>query len=1340
MHMGKLMTTTVLAMLISTAFMVFLTGETEGGPTKVSIEVSRLYVNVTYPDETPASDIHVYLHRWEYFYYTGGLHEVTNSTGQAVFPVNYFNLGPCAVTIFNTSKIGYNMEKVYIHPGEEAYMDMVLTEHLPYNRTVTGTVYNRTTGSPVNGAIVNLRAFDLDKRQVDLSQNTGPDGTFSFDVPYSDRYYYLSVSHGVENFLYYENYFFTDPDSGEWVEDVYLTPETYDDTEVRLRFFDEYTLEPLGGEVEVSGYQSFRDHCIHDPWFGTPLGPDGWGNTSVGEGEYMFHYLWERDQPVGMKLEADLYEMVNYTDVERELPLSVPRNLRNITLEVVDADDGDTISSGYAYYQSYDIDGKMLTTRVGSYNLNANSTGIIKFQIPADMEFNVTVRAYSYEDSYMAIPEGAVGVNESYTVYLTEEEGTSGPEMPTGNISVRVVDSKNSHPLPSTYIRIAGGEDLPDYYGSTDNHGYYNETVAAGTYPEITGSLSLGDGLLYNVTVEENQRTEVTLIIIGREFPEVNKVNFSFRMLDPEGVPLTDQIVQVGLSSHYTTMTMTTDSRGFINIYEEPGKVSVMIDRFSSYPVYRSHYSVGDTVVLQVGEEGGFLGDITAYPTDPLTEVTGFVKDMETDEILPYTEVNTYSFVEVDDKNTRYSPFYESEENRIELYEQDGIGSNLNGFYRIWGRDNIRINCQRSGYFPYEEVISSPGRGIDHDILLEPLIDHTLWVNGTVVDQNGDPVNNTYVWLDDIDRNDHTANQTKVNQDGEFSFMTYPGDFRIEFTNFTLSGSEMITVSDNIEDLNLRLIPYSDVSGSVHDYNGTPLGDINVTLMRYGTENVTIDWINTSAEGTFEFKVTRGDYFLRIGVTDEFNPYTGEVFNLTGWNDHHEMITLENRSVADVFGTISGLMGGSISTIPDCSVHLIHGTDTLMETTTDIDGSYGFELVEYGTGYRVKAIPPESLMPNEEVNKPGLLENTSEEFEVTGFGVNVDLQLEYISYGEVLFYNITDYSPKGDNVSLSVPIVIAFSAMVNGSQIEDAVSITPEIEGADFILYPMDGGSVLYIYHDGLIPNTTYHVEVSWILMSAEGRVLWNYTGIEWEFTTGSEATAWNLSGPVDIDVGEDKTVNVKVLGNPGLSVVFYLVEDDFYYVMSEDLPGEYTLTIDGFALEWGTSYSFFFTDRYDGIDKAPDLAGTFQTPEEPGSDWWISSAEVYLDEDGNLQVQVEGNPGIDIYIVISGIGSFELDETSTGHYTAEIPSSNFMKGTEYYYYFSDSMDGEDMSPTYGGNFETEEEKEVDEPFLDGFCLWCLVALFAIIVIIVIIFLVATFARKRGEEDREWEE
>ncbi len=111
----------------------------------------------------------------------------------------------------------------------------------------------------------------------------------------------------------------------------------------------------------------------------------------------------------------------------------------------------------------------------------------------------------------------------------------------------------------------------------------------------------------------------------------------------------------------------------------------------------------------------------------------------------------------------------------------------------------------------------------------------------------------------------------------------------------------------------------------------------------------------------------------------------------------------------------------------------------------------------------------------------------------------------------------------------------------------------------------------------------------------------------------------------------------------------------------------------------------------YPLLDYAP-LEWNFTTGENV-STWRIHTAEVEL-MGMNLTVGVTGKENISVYIVISNVGSFLLEEGSNGTYSLVIPGHEFEFATSYNYHFTSSVGGPDLVYTLSGTFRTPEDPD----------------------------------------------
>jgi len=154
-------------------------------------------------------------------------------------------------------------------------------------------------------------------------------------------------------------------------------------------------------------------------------------------------------------------------------------------------------------------------------------------------------------------------------------------------------------------------------------------------------------------------------------------------------------------------------------------------------------------------------------------------------------------------------------------------------------------------------------------------------------------------------------------------------------------------------------------------------------------------------------------------------------------------------------------------------------------------------------------------------------------------------------------------------------------------------------------------------------------------------------------------------------------------------------------------------------------------------MDKVPALSGTFSTPSQPEPEWEITDAEVKVLTGGDWKVRVEGNPGLDIYIVIDGVGSFKLQEDAPGDYAININFTEFEKGKSYDYHFSDTEDGEDIAPSWSG---TGTDPRGDTT-TDTETPWALIIFLLIIIILLIVGIIIVamvLANRKKEEEEDW--
>jgi hypothetical protein len=152
-------------------------------------------------------------------------------------------------------------------------------------------------------------------------------------------------------------------------------------------------------------------------------------------------------------------------------------------------------------------------------------------------------------------------------------------------------------------------------------------------------------------------------------------------------------------------------------------------------------------------------------------------------------------------------------------------------------------------------------------------------------------------------------------------------------------------------------------------------------------------------------------------------------------------------------------------------------------------------------------------------------------------------------------------------------------------------------------------------------------------------------------------------------------------------------------------------------------------------------LVKVTELPPGPGQ-WRIDDADIEIDErSGDWTVTVTGEEGMDVWIVIDGVGSFKLEETSPGNYTVTLPGSEFERGKDYDYHFSDSSGGPDRT---GGQFagtKTQPDEPDDEDGDDKLPWWVPVLIIGLLLLILIGVAAYMMGRKTtpGDDEASWD-
>ena len=177
--------------LIITLMLVFtaisLDGQGSNATRAPAIVMTNIHVNVTYPDTGPASGVYIRVHRegYDYTWYRAE-RGYTNSSGQDWIPISPYNLGPCYLTVYNSSRSSFVSTPIQIWPDEVTYHDIVLEPALPPVNMIMGRILNRSGEAPTaRPTSITASGTDNNGLRYTVVNNTAAEGSFLLEVPNS---------------------------------------------------------------------------------------------------------------------------------------------------------------------------------------------------------------------------------------------------------------------------------------------------------------------------------------------------------------------------------------------------------------------------------------------------------------------------------------------------------------------------------------------------------------------------------------------------------------------------------------------------------------------------------------------------------------------------------------------------------------------------------------------------------------------------------------------------------------------------------------------------------------------------------------------------------------------------------------------------------------------------------------------------------------------------------------------------------------------------------------------------------------------------------------------------
>ena len=1167
------------------------------GPYSATVAIS-----LDYPNSDPAESFEVRL-----LNIGQGSHNTISGTtdlnGECTLYVESNNWGPCRLWAYDAAEVYWWNATLFVEPDGNHLIEGVLKPFLPWNNEVKGKVTDASTGIPLSGQPVGFQGEDENWAPISLTEFTAADGSYTILLPDASRHYKVTVA--AAGYDTYTNELHIVQGKDAYDLDIELRPE-YSGTvplHVRALKIGSSDILPLY-HASAWGYAIDRENTRQGSWsyIGDPV--TGYFDLMVGPGEYELGLETEKDPEWNVSMTFRRYAVVNGTEMFVDAEVPYPQEWRRVDVHVKDGG-GPIASASVGYYMSFYDQGEYQSISASAYT---DPSGNTKLGIPPDMEVVLQVWEWGYDTSYNMIPPGPV--SEPVDLDVTLEIAAPDP-IPEGQVSIKVVDEASGIIVPKAQVSASFYSDeygrWISFYGMAGTDGYFNATVKAATYPIVRGSYPIGSGSITNLSVPEGGTASGVISLVRNTFPP-DPVEISLTLVSSEGDPVPGQAVTMDSLDHPSNIYKpVSDPAGIIRAKVLPGSYLVgMYWSYESSPNARSHWMF-EEIEFEVPSDGGSLGEIVMYPTHPLDSIEGFIRDSSTGMAIPNQEFWTYSGKYLDTAPTRQvpyiMPYFESiwgeEPKYVHLYSQQSIGSDEGGYYRAWGRDTVGLYCGREGFYPYSEMVDMTSRaGKQMDIMLEPVPELSTWVNGTLVDIDDNPLEGFIVMVDP-EKEHFIVDEGHTDPSGVFSFKCYPGSLRAVFgTPLLWDQLDLEVPPEGISDLKLVLAPTYYINGTVVDWKEYPIQGIDLVLeMDVPSElyppayNGSSLHLSTGADGSFSFRVIEGSYQLSFAGNEHYAPGILGIEVLTGSVD--VLFPLENRTSGSISGMVLAQGGPFMSGIPNASVSLKNAIlDIDLETVSGPEGVYEFDDVPYGVGYVLSARPPEGTGFLEGI-RSGYRNGSIADIELDVSMLEMDITLIYEEIAAPEYVSIVERYPAGGDVGINQRIRVSFSHPMNRTTVESGFTISPEVNVTGFT-WSGDGRTVTLVHSD-LLPNTTYTIEISSMVLSFAGHVLAPSEVRSWDFTTGEGAVEWYLTNAM-VEVMKDRTVIVNVEGGQGQSI--YIVIDGVgSFKLDETEPGIYYARIDPFNFDWDMRYDYHFSDRDGGPDMWPLYKDYILTP-----------------------------------------------------------------------------------------------------------------------------------------------
>lgn len=1258
-----------------------------------------LEVNVTNQDSSPVMNVYVTMVNHRSMFYS--MSAMTDVNGKVIFNVAQDNWGMNKLLVKNYPYDTYIIEEIIIEPDGTYYVELQIGSPIPEGNTVRGKVTNGSTGVSLEGIKVDFLGRYPNDAIINRNMTTLESGEYCISFP--DNLEYFSVTVKNERFMQFSKRHYSLKGKNDYHVNISLENMRKFHNNVKITYFDENTGDTLiGNDLRISAWSDSREQqFLYEFEEPNKFKPDQQGNYNLSDidpGTYILRWY----QRLSYFRYYNYYPVFfNGSSNEYMIPINIETDYIDATIHVRNKTSFlKDIRVGVIYPGS----GECLDSYTDSKT--TDSSGKVSLKVLPNRMINISLISYSSNIyKYINIMSSTDPVD--ITLYLETDTEVKEP----GIVEINANDKKTGIGLKTGIAFYRDNVRISSLF--TDDQGKCKKEIEAGHYDFISMSSSLSSMIVENIEIKQGQ---LIYLNVSMERRTILNGSYHIRLVDEKGEPARSSKFHAGIYGTYTTYY--TDDEGFLNFPAKRGQVEI-------YQQDRDRYDYGlIRQTLYLNGTGGVMKDINVYSASPLYEVSGFFRDSVTKNAIPGTSVSTQSYHVTSGHDGEVAP---SKDTDPLLFKQD-IVTNISGYYRSWGRKDMFIHAKKEGYYPkYERLDVCSSMRNSRDIYLDPMPVRNIQVNGTIIGENDLPISAS-IKATEVNHPNAEIFRYETGSNGKFQLYLFKGTFTLHFGNGTVHDTYRLIVYGPIDNLTLYLQINSNLNISLYNWTGVPVPNLEILLEKDGYQGYSIVRSSYSdPEGKITFMVSQGTYRICISLTDLYGPYWSEPFDMLYKTDKEMYITLYNRTFGDLHVKIQGNDGPFKLGIPNAIVKFYEvKSDFFGSYLADDNGSFSLRNFSFGI-YRLEIEPPDQLM----FIKDSMSGYVPVNYDLEFFDITYDIKIG-LDYKVHDFLNVTYVSPKGNDVLLDEPIIIQFSHLIDRSTITGNIRITPSV-GEPTIQFP--DNRTVRLDHERFIQNTVYTVNIGPGIRSEEGYRLLNELGYQWNFTTFLQRPKWAIHSAL-VKVEDDRSIVVSVEGEPNMDI-FLIIGKTGSYKFTVGGRGYYSLIIDGSAFEWDTEYSYHFSDRDGGPDMDPLYSGTFRTPKEPDNSkpqpagWHLDTVTVEVDANKNWHVKARGSPGLDVHIVIEGIGSFIMEEWIPGNYSISIDGAFFKWGITYHYHFSDTERGSTLEG-YGhlsGNKTMPEE--ILEKEDNGRPIGSILVAFVLLSIIVSIFVTVYLATRR---------